>query len=115
MKFFNAALDYFKGLIEILVSDTPRYCFTIQKLDITYQNGLMRSRADYTPVGCYRQFKNFISELDDETVCRKFKPIHARMIIGIDVLEKNLDFNNKDQVLLYLKYIQECKNQLEGN
>ncbi len=105
--------NYIKGFIEIVHTQTPRYSFVIEKLDITYQNITMKTKIDYTPVGCYRLFRNFASELNDEIVCRKFKPNHARMIIGIDLLEKTLDFNKQEQTQIYLNFIKACIDSLK--
>ena len=107
--------DYIKGLWELSHIQTPRYCFVVEKFDITYQGVLMKTKVNYTPVGCYRPFKNFASELNDEIICRKFKPDHARMIIGIDTLEKTLDFNCSEQVQKYLDYVKACINRLKDN
>ena len=74
----------------------------------------MRANISYIPLGCYWIYENFACELNDETVCRKFKPDHARIIIGIDTLEKTLDFKNEQQVQIYLHYIQSCALLLEG-
>lgn len=106
--------DYFKGFIEITNSQTPRYCFIIDKLDIVYQGTLIKTKVNYTPVGCYRPFGNFTSELNDEMTCRKFKPDHARIIIGIDTLEKTLDFNNQEQMQIYLGFVKLCMNRLKA-
>lgn len=109
----HSANDLFKGFFEVSHAQTPRYCFVIEKLEITYQQLLMRTKIHYTPVGCYRPFKKLVSELNDEIICRKFKPDHARIIIGIDTLEKNLDFNNQEQVQVYLNYVQSSSDLLK--
>lgn len=70
-------------------------------------------KVHYTPVGCYRPFKNFISELNDKFVCRKFKPEHAKMIIGIDALENNLNFTREEQAKIYLSFVQSCMKGIE--
>lgn len=112
-KVSRSVFDYCKGFLEIVSIQTPRYCFVVEKFDITYQSVSMRTKVNYTPVGCYRPFKNFASELNDEIICRKFKPDHARMIIGIDTLEKTLDFNNKEQTQVYLAFVTSCMNRLK--
>lgn len=71
------------------------------------------TKVHYTPVGCYGPFKNFASELNDEIICRKFKPDHARMIIGIDMLEKALDFKSKEQTQAYLAFVKSCMARLK--
>ena len=101
IKFLSRIKDYIQGFQEIASVQSHRYNFVIEKFDIIYQNSSIKTKVDYTPVGCYRPFKNFASELNDETVCRKFKPLHARMIIGIDTLEKTLDFNDREQTKTY--------------
>lgn len=111
-KVIHTASDLFKGFFEVNHVQTPRYCFVIDRLEIVYQDLTMRTQIHYTPVGCYRPFKKFVSELNDEIICRKFKPDHARMVIGIDTLEKHLDFNNQEQVQIYLDYVQSCNHRL---
>ena len=112
-KLINSLVDTVKGFLEIASIQTPRYCFVVEKFDITYQNLAMKTKVNYTPVGFYRPFKNLASELNDETICRKFKPDHARMIIGIDTLEKTLDFNNQAQTEVYLNFIKACMARLK--
>ena len=34
------------------------------------------------------------------------------MIIGIDILEKTLDFNNKEQTKIYMEYVTACMSRL---
>lgn len=112
LKFANKAHHYIKGFLEIATTHTPRYHFVIEKFELTHQDTAIKTRINYTPVGCYRPFKNFASQLNDELVCKKFKPEHARMIIGIDTLEKTLDFNNKEQTKLYMEYVTGCISRL---
>ena len=114
-KFLRSILDYIKGFLEIASIQTPRYCFVVEKFDITYQSVSMKTKVNYTPVGCYRPLKNLASELNDEMICRKFKPDHARMIIGIDTLEKTLDFNCKEQTQVYLTFVKSCMSRLKDN
>src|ERR1700722_17887032 len=113
-KFLGRIRDYVKGFLEVSRIQTPRYSFVVEKFDITYQGVSIKTKINYTPVGCYRPFKNLASELNDELICRKFKPDHARMIIGIDILEKTLDFNCKEQTKIYMEYVTACVQQLEG-
>ena len=98
--------------MEVATIQTPRYHFVIEKFELTHQDASIKTKVNYTPVGCYRSFKNFAHQLNDELVCRKFKPDHARMIIGIDTLEKTLDFSSKDQTKIYMEYVAECMNRL---
>lgn len=105
-------MSYIKGLLEIVLAKPPRYCFVISKLEIIYQQELMKAFITYTPVGCFRPFKNFASDLNDNLICRKFKPEHAKIIIGLDVFEQTLDLKNKKQVLIYLNYVKSCQELL---
>ena len=113
LKFLGRIRDYVQGFLEVSRIQTPRYSFVVEKFDITYQGVSIKTKINYTPVGCYRPFKNFASELNDEIVCRKFKPDHARMIIGIDTLERTLDFNCKEQTKTYLEFVTTCENRLK--
>ena len=112
LKFATTVRYYIKGFLEIAATHTPRYHFVIEKFELTHQDTAMKTRVNYTPVGCYRPFKNFSSQLNDELVCRKFKPDHARMIIGIDTLERTLDFTNKEQTKIYMEYVMTCMSRL---
>jgi hypothetical protein len=114
LKWLSKVRDYIHGFLEIASIETPRYSFIIEKFDITYHNTSMKTKINYTPVGCYRLFKNFAFELNDEVVCRKFKPDHARMIIGIDTLEKTLDFNSNEQTQKYIEYVGFCIARLRS-
>src|SRR3546814_401119 len=87
--------DYIRGLINILYIESPRYSLIIQQIEICYPNNLMKSKITYTPLGCYRPQKKLVSELNNEEVCIKFKPQHARMIVGINTLECSLNLLNK--------------------
>lgn len=113
IKFLDRIRDYIQGFLEVASIQTPRYSFVVEKFDITYQGVSIKTKINYTPVGCYRPFKNLASELNDEIVCRKFKPDHARMIIGIDTLESTLDFNCKEQTKIYLEFVTACENRLK--
>ena len=113
LKFLRRIRDYAQGFLEVSRIQTPRYSFVVEKFDITYQGVSIKTKINYTPVGCYRPFKNWASELNDEIVCRKFKPDHARMIIGIDTLERTLDFNCKEQTKTYLEFVTACMNRLK--
>lgn len=115
IKLLNRICRYTQGFFEIASAQTPRYHFIIENLEISHQSAVIKTKINYTPVGCYRPFKNIASELNDELVCRKFKPAHARMIIGIDTLEKTLDFNCKEQTKIYMKYITACTQRLKEN
>ena len=112
LKFVSKVYHYIKGFLEITAAQTPRYHFVIEKFELTHQDTSIKTKINYTPVGCYRPFKNFASQLNDELVCRKFKPDHARMIIGIDTLEKTLDFNSKEQTKTYMEYVTACIRRL---
>lgn len=94
LKFIGRIRDYIQGFLEMSRIQTPRYSFIVEKFDVTYQGASIKTKINYTPVGCYRPFKNLASELNDEIVCRQFKPDHARMIIAIDTLERTLDFKH---------------------
>ena len=113
IKFLGRIRDYIQGFLEVARIQTPRYSFVVEKFDITYQGVSIKTKINYTPVGCYRPFKNVASELNDEIICRKFKPDHARMIIGIDTLEQTLDFNCKEQTKIYLAFVTACENRLK--
>lgn len=113
IKFLSGIRDYIRGFLEVANIQTPRYAFVVEKFDITYQGVSIKMKINYTPVGCYRLFKNYASELNDEIICRKFKPDHARMIIGIDTLENTLDFNCKEQTKAYLEFVTACMNRLK--
>lgn len=113
LNLINSIYAYLKGFLEIVNTQTPRYCFVIEKIDIVYQNTIMKTKIDYTPVGCYRPFRNFASELNDEIICRKFKPDHARIIISIDTLEKTLNLENTDHLQLYLNFVKTCVIRLK--
>ena len=112
LKFVTKVQHYIKGFLEIATAQTPRYHFVIEKFELTHQDTSIKTRINYTPVGCYRPFKNFTSQPNDALVYRKFKPDHARMIIGIDILEKTLDFNNKEQTKIYMEYVTACMSRL---
>ncbi len=113
IKLLSKIRNYVQGFLEIASSQTPRYHFVIEKFEIAYQGISIKTKINYTPVGCYRPFKNIAADLNDELVCRKFKPDHACMIIGIDTLEKTLDFNCKEQTKLYMEYVASCINRLK--
>ena len=100
--------DYIRGAIEVLFSEPPRYSFIIQKLDVAYSCHSMMTEITYTPLGCYRPLKKVVSDLNNSLVCRKFKPDHARIILGIHTLEKCLDLKNKEHVNIYLKFVGSC-------
>jgi len=112
-KFLSRIRDNVKGFLEVSRIQTPRYSFVVEKFDITYQGVSIKTKINYTPVGCYRPFKNLASELNDELICRKFRPDHARMIIGIDILEKTLDFNCKEQTKSYIEFVTDCTKRLK--
>ena len=112
-KLLSKIRNYVQGFLEVASKQTPRYHFVIEKFDLVYQDVFIKTKINYTPVGCYRPFKNFASDLNDELVCRKFKPDHARMIIGIDTLEKTLDFNCKEQTKVYMEYVASCIHHLQ--
>jgi hypothetical protein len=112
-KFISSIYNHARGFLEIASIQTPRYSFVIEKLDILYQGTALKTKVHYTPVGCYRPFKNFVSELNDKLVCRKFKPEHARMIIGIDTLENTLDFTKEEQTKTYLTFVKSCIESIE--
>lgn len=111
-KFINPIYNYVKGFIEVNNYEVVRYSFIIEKLEITYREEILKTLVHYTPIGCYRVFKNYVSELNDKIVCRKFKPEHARMIIGIHTLESTLDFLNKKQTESYLSFVKSCNQSL---
>ena len=116
IKVLGGLRDYVQGFLEISSIQTPRYCFVVVQFDVIYQNAsTIKTKIHYIPLGCHRPFKNFASELNDETVCRKFKPDHARMIIGIDTLEKILDFNCQEQTKAYIDYVASCVKRLQEN
>lgn len=106
-------IDYIKGFLEILNIQSPRYCFVIEKLDTIYHNFSLKTKICYVPLGCYRPYINYASELTNEIICRKFKPAHAKMIIGISVLEESLDFTKEDQTKIYLNYVKNCMVKLK--
>ena len=110
----NRLLDYIKGFIDIVNIETPRYSFFIKKIDITYPNGQMLSQATYLPVGCHREYTGKISELNTKNVCYKFKPEHARIIVGISTLEHCLDLTQKDHAQIYLSFIETCSSILKN-
>ena len=113
IKFLGRIRDYIQGFLEVSRIQTPRYSFVVEKFDITYQGVSIKTKINYNPVGCYRPLNNSASELNDEIVCRKFKPDHARMILGIDTLEKTLDFNCKEQTKIYMEFVTACSNRLK--
>jgi hypothetical protein len=112
-KLLSKIRNYVQGFLEIAGKQTPRYHFVIEKFDIIHQDVSIKTKINYTPVGCYRPFKNLAADLNDELVCRKFKPEHARMIIGLDTLEKTLDFTRKEQTKIYMKYVAACMQRLK--
>lgn len=114
LKLLSRFRHYTQGFLEIALAQTPRYHFVIEKFKIAYQGAAIKTKINYTPVGCYRPYKNLASELNDELVCRKFKPDHARMIIGVDTLERALDFNCKEQTKIYMEYVTACMQRLKG-
>lgn len=111
----NRLLDYIKGFIDIVNTETPRYSFIIKKIDIIYPNGQMLSQATYLPVGCHREYIGRISELNTKNVCYKFKPEHARIIVGINTLEHCLDLTQKDHAEIYLNFISTCSSTLQNS
>lgn len=113
IKLLSRVRHYTQGFLEIAGTQTPRYHFVIERFEIAHRGATIKTKVNYTPVGCYRPFKNLASELNDELVCRKFKPSHARMIIGVDLLEKTLDFNCKEQTKIYMEYVTACMQHLE--
>lgn len=100
--------EYIRGALEVLYAESPRYSFIIQKIDVAYLNDSMMAEITYTPLGCYRPLKKMVSELNSSLVCRKFKPDHARIILGIHTLEKCLDLTNKEYVDIYLNFVRSC-------
>lgn len=106
--------DYIKGFIETINIETPRYCFVIENLELIYHNSVIKTKVNYTPLGCYRPLKNFTDELNNELICRKFKPDHARMIIAINTLESTLNFKSEDQVKIYIAFVNSCMQKIEG-
>ena len=112
-KLLSNIRNYVQGFLEIASKQTPRYHFVIENFDLVYQAAAIKTKVNYTPVGCYRPFKNLAGDLNDEMVCRKFKPDHARMIVGIDTLEKTLDFNCKEQTKIYMEFVTACIKRLK--
>lgn len=110
-----APLDYIKGFIEILSVETPRYSFVIHKIDLLYFNGLMRAELTYTPLGCYRPVKEKISSLSLSFVMTKFKPSHARILVGIDTLERCLNLTQRDHLAVYLDFVSGCIKRLHSH
>ena len=104
----NSVKNYIKGFLELRRIKTPRYSFLIDSLDIIYHQDVPKTKINYLPVGCHRPFRNFATELNEELVCRKFKPHHARVIIAISTLEQTLNFQDKEQLLIYLDYVKTC-------
>lgn len=70
------------------------------------------TEVTYTPLGCYRPVTQMISELTGTFVCRKFKPEHANIIIGIHTLEQCLDLTNKAQATIYIDFINSCTQSI---
>lgn len=66
IKFLDRIRNYIQGLLEVSRIQTPKYSFMVEKFDITYQGVSIKTKINYTPVGCYRPFKIFASELNDE-------------------------------------------------
>jgi len=104
MKFY----EYIRGALEVLYTESPRYSFIIQKIDVSYSSHSMMTEITYTPLGCYRPLKKIVSDLNSSLVCRKFKPDHARIILGIHTLEKCLDLTNKEHANIYLNFVGSC-------
>ena len=113
IKFLSEVRDYIHGFLELATIQTPRYHFVVETFRLSYQSNSIKTKVNYTPIGCYRPLLNYADELNIEIICRKFKPDHARMIIGINTLEKTLDFNCKEQTKTYLKFVAACTERLK--
>lgn len=74
----------------------------------------MAAKIKYTPVGCHRPLEKYVGDLDAKNVSVRFKPEHAQIIIGIHTLEHCLDFSKKDQVIIYLNFIESCVNSINN-
>jgi hypothetical protein len=106
--FFQNIFNYTRGFLSILQTDLPRYSFLIKQIDIVYFKNELKAEVIYMPIGAFRPFKNYISDLNNPTVLDKFKPDHARIIIGISTLESCLDLSNNEQNKIYLNFIKSC-------
>jgi len=63
LKVASKVYHYIKEFLEIATAQTPRYHFVIEKFELANQDTSIKTRINYTPVGCYRPFKNFASQL----------------------------------------------------
>ena len=103
-----------QGYIDIITSKSTNYSFVLDSLTvvINQNTGRYQAQAKYTSLSCYRPTESLVADLNDEYVCKDFKPMHARIIIGLDTLEKTLDFTLKDQVNIYLLFLKKCKDSI---
>lgn len=106
----STCLENVQGYIDLAASKSTNYSLILDDLiaNIDKESGKYQAKAKYTGLNCYRPTTDLISNLNDQHVCKDFKPEHARIIIGLDTLEKSLDFANKDQVKIYLSFFSEC-------
>ncbi len=73
----------------------------------------MKCEITYSPLGCYRPLRKFVSELNNPDTCIKFKPQHVRIIVGIHTLECCLDLTQKEHARIYLDFIDSCVRMLQ--
>lgn len=106
--------DYIRGFINIFFIETPRYSFIIQDIEIAYPNNLMAASITYAPLGCYRPLKKYANELNLKDVTVRFKPEHARIIVGIHTLESCLDLSQKEHAAIYLSFIESCLDSINN-
>lgn len=105
-------VDFLKGFIQVSTSRTERYNYVIKDIKLVIDEHY-RVIVIYSPLVSYRPQEDYISTLNNSYVCRDFKPDHARIIIGISTLETNLNFSEKNQVKLYLDFVNRCKSYIK--
>lgn len=78
-KLIGSIFDYLKGFMEIVSVQTPRYSFIVEKFEITYQSLTMKTKVNYTPVGCYRPFRLMV----DGFRIAQLNPVTSLSMIGV--------------------------------
>lgn len=108
------SVNYFKGFLEIITYDQPRYSFVIKKLDLFYIDNKLITKITFSPLGCYRPRTELATHVVNQDIIQKFKFTHSKMIIEITNLEKVLNLNKKEHIDIYTQYVGECLDQLKN-
>jgi hypothetical protein len=60
IKFLSDVRDYIHGFLELATIQTPRYHFVVETFSLSYQSTSIKTKVNYTPIGCYRPLLNYM-------------------------------------------------------